>query len=201
MKTLYLPGASVLYRLPAWSKLLFLAVCGVGVSIAAANPMWQSPVLVLLFFLVLCGYLGLPGKYRVLVREIWGLRWLLLLVALPQLIFLGLQQATLNTARVLLLVLFAQLITFSTKITELLDVLEALAYPAKYVGVAPEKVGLLLTLTIASIPVVLRMLHEIRMAQRVRGVRGVRHVPLPLVVAVLQHADEFAQALKARGFQ
>jgi biotin transport system permease protein len=54
-------------------------------------------------------------------------------------------------------------------------------------------------LTITMIPVVASFAHEVRDAQRARGVRlGIRGV-VPLLVRTLRHADDVGDALAARG--
>ena len=72
--------------------------------------------------------------------------------------------------------------------------------PLRRVGVDPDRVGLLLALSIRSVPVVVGIAEEVRDAQRARGLRGSpRAYAVPLVIRSLRHADALGEALAARG--
>ncbi len=68
------------------------------------------------------------------------------------------------------------------------------------VGVDPERIGLLLSLGIRSVPVVVGLAEEVREAQLARGLgMSPRAFAVPLVVRSLRHADALGEALAARG--
>jgi biotin transport system permease protein len=63
-----------------------------------------------------------------------------------------------------------------------------------------DRVGLLLALSIRSVPVVAALAAEVRDAQRARGLTSsVRAFAVPLIVRALRHADQLGEALAARG--
>lgn len=196
MISLYRPGRSPLHRAPAWLKLLLLTVLALCVSVFG-NDWWMLAVITVL---PIAGFLLTGFGIGELWRQAISLRWLVVIMLIPQLIFLGPQLAILNTARVCIVVLLAALITLTTPMTALLDVVERLVSPLERFGVSPTKVSLLLSLTITTIPVIAGLFGQIREASVARGgPRMSSRMVLPLLVATLQHGDQLADALRARG--
>lgn len=203
MIALHRPGTSPVHRAPAWSKLLLLAALAAAVSFATP----QQPPTVLAALLggaaavALAGYVIGGFGVAELGRQLRALRWLLVIMLLPQLVFLGPLAAAINSSRIVLLVLLAALVTLTTPMSALLDVLEALVRPLGRFGLPPERIALLLALTISSVPVIAGLFAQVREAQRARGVRSAWRPVLPLLVLALRHADELGDALRARGLR
>lgn len=201
MIALHRPGTSLLHRMPAWAKLLALVVIGTALSLAV--PERGAVVLAWLLggaaVLVVGGFLIARFGPAELGRQLWALRWLLVIMVLPQLIFLGPAAALVNTSRMVLLLLFAALLTLTTPMAALLEVLERCARPLALVRIPPARVALLLALTISTVPVIGGLFAQVREAQRARGVRGAWRPVVPLLVLSLRHADELGDALRARG--
>ena len=75
-----------------------------------------------------------------------------------------------------------------------------LLQPARRIGVDPDRVALLLALTIRAVPVIAATLQEARDARRARGLeRSTRALVTPVVVRTIRHADRVGEALAARG--
>lgn len=108
--------------------------------------------------------------------------------------------ATLAMIRIVTLVLAAGIVTAVTPTTDLLSVIEHALSPLRRLGVDPTRAGLTLLMTIRLIPLLADTLHQIRDAQRSRGVeRPITSTLAPLVIAALRAADQLADALDARG--
>lgn len=193
---LYVPGPSPVHAVPAGVKLLgLLGVC-TGLLFVHSAPVLAGVGLVL------------AGLYRVAglrAREVgWALRPLAVL--LPCLFVLHALLADWRTAMVLVLraaVLLglATLVTLTTRVSDMLEVLERALGPLRWVGLSPSRVGLMLALTVRFIPVLFAHLEEIREAQRARGLEhDVRAVLVPLLVKTLRMADALTDALEARCF-
>lgn len=202
MISLYVPGNSFVHRAPAWLKLLVLVAIGVAASFA--SPGRSSITLTWLLgggaLLAIACFVVAGLGFRTFLEQIWRLRWLVALTLIPQLFFLGPADAAINTARVMLVVLFAAIVTLTTPMSELLDTLQVVATPLRFVGLRPAQVALLLALTITSIPVIAGFAAELREAQRARGAAvGAHRLVVPLLVRALQHADALGAALRARG--
>jgi biotin transport system permease protein len=199
--SLYRPGDGLLHRVPAGPKLVLLIVLVLAVSLLPTRA-WAAAAAVgvcLLAYMLAGlgdGMLGL----RVVAQQLWALKWVVAFMLIGQVIFLGPAPALLNTVRVVSAVLLALLLTLTTRVTDLLDAVERGLAPLALVHLDPARVALLLTVTISTLPVMGRIAHDVREAQRARGARpGIRHFAVPYLVLALKHADEVGDALAARG--
>jgi biotin transport system permease protein len=192
---LYLPGSSVLHRLPAGAKLLAMIAAGVG-SVFLDRP-WQVAV-ALGTVLLLYAAARLPP--RVVAGQVRPLAWLLGLTAVFHLVVSGWERAVVVVGVLTALVLLASLVTLTTRTTDLVDAVVAGCRPLRAVHVDPERIGLLIALGIRCVPVVVGLAEEVRDAQRARGLgASPRAFAVPLIVRSLRHADALGEALTARG--
>lgn len=198
MISLYRPGRSPLHRLPAPVKLALFAVGLIAVSVFTTTPLALAIVAVVtlgVFALAGCGPLQLG-------IQLWALRWVVVITAIPQVIFLTPVQALVNTGRVSAAILLASVLTLTTPMADLIDTIERVASPLAHVGIAPSRIALLLTLAITTVPVIAGFSAQIREAQRSRGVRvSIARMLMPLLVLALKHADDLGDALRARGIE
>lgn len=198
MIALYRPGHSPLHRLAAGPKILVFMIGAVAISLGVhgLSTLAAASVVVVLGYLLAGFGLGELG------RQLVAVRWIVLVMAVMQLLFLPLTDALVNTGRVVLVVVLAALVTLTTRTGDMLEAVERGLRPLRRFGVNPAKVGLLLSLTITTIPVIAGFATGIRDAQRARGVRaGAARLAVPLLVASLRHADDLADALTARGVE
>src|SRR5919106_85496 len=130
--------------------------------------------------------------------QIRPLRWVLLILLGFQALTRGWEIAAMVTGKLAVTVALAALLTLTTRVSELLDVLERVLRRAP--GVNAERAALVLTLAIRAIPVVARLAAEVRDAQRARGGGlDVRAYGVPLIVRSLRYSDALGEALVARG--
>ncbi|UNK72306.1 energy-coupling factor transporter transmembrane protein EcfT [Microbacterium sp. H1-D42] len=195
MISLYRPGTGILHRMPAGAKLLGLAIVALLVSLLPLGLIGTAVLLAVVSALYpLCG-LG----WRALALAWWRLRWLVLVLGGALWLFVSAEDAVQNTGRVVALILLAELITRTTRMGDLLDVLQRVLRPLRFIGVEPATAALAISLTIAMIPVLVGFAQQVRDAQRARGVRLGPRVALPLLVLTMKHADDVGDALAARG--
>lgn len=195
MISLYRAGTSPLHRLPAGAKLAVLAVLALAISLGARTAPLAAASLAAVFLAFVLGGFG-PATW---LRQMWGARWIVVLVALTQVLFLPPEDAFANTTRVVSVVLLAGLLTLTTRTSDLLEALQRALSPLRRIGVDPWRVGFTLTLTIALVPVVAGFAQRIREAQRARDVRLGPRAVVTLLVMSLRHGDDVADALAARG--
>jgi biotin transport system permease protein len=201
MLTLYRPGNGLLHRMAAGPKILLLLAVVLGVSLLpstwwAAAAAGTVTVLAYAFAGLGDGMLGM----RELGRQVYSVRWIVIISFAGQLLFLGPQSAVANTARVTAAIVLASLLVLTTTVTALLDAVERAARPLERVRLDPERAALLLTVTLTTIPVLARLARDVRDAQRARGARrDLRNFAVPFLVMALKHADELGDALTARG--
>jgi len=191
----YQPGTSLLHRAGAGVKLLGLLV------FSTALVVWRLPVMVLVCLCVVVVLYGVGGfGIRTFAAQVWPLRWFVLFLLPFQWWTAGWQAAVGIVGTLVLAVLGAGLVSLTTRVTDLLDVVTRLLQPARAVGVDPDRVALLLTLTIRAVPVIAGTLQEARDARRARGLeRSTRALVTPVVVRTIRHADRVGDALAARG--
>lgn len=189
---------SILHRLPAGAKLIGLVV--VIVAVVVPPPTWwglgAGAVVVIAGYLV--GRLGLAELWR----QILAVRWLIVFIVVVPLIFLPIPTVLATAARVVIVLLLAAIVTLTTRTTEILDAVERALRPLRRFGVNPDRIGLMLALTIRTVPVIAGLAGELRDAQRARmGRLSVKAFVVPLLVQSLRHADDTADALAARGVE
>lgn len=192
---LYQPGVSLLHRAPAAAKLVGLLVLAVLTQLI--DLWWIRFVLLAL----VCGLYPLARiDLRFAIRQLRPLWWMLAAIGIAQAVFASWLLAVSVVVTIALLVLAAGLITLTTTTTELSDVVVAALGPLRRFGVNPDRVGLLIALSIRAVPVVLGLAEQIRDAQRARGLAtSPRAFAVPLLVRALRHAQRMGEALTARG--
>ncbi len=193
---MYRPGSSLLHRMSAGPKLLTVMALALVISLAPANPWLLAGMAGLVVGCYLLTGLGLPE----LGRQLRDLRWLVVVMLMPQALFLSAPTAATNITRVVVVVLLAALVTLTTRAEDLIDAIERALRPLRRFGVNPSRIALMLSMTITTVPVIAGFAAQVREAQRARGVpvHPLAFV-VPLLVMALKHADDLADALTARG--
>ncbi|MFJ6416229.1 energy-coupling factor transporter transmembrane component T [Paeniglutamicibacter sp. NPDC091659] len=201
MLTLYRPGNGWLHRMPAGPKLLLVLSVVLGVSLLPSH--WWSAAVAAAVALLVYALSGLGpglGGIRELGRQVYSVRWVIAITLASQLVFMGPEPAIANVARITAAIVLAALLALTTRVTALLDAIERGLRPLERVGLDPQRIALLLTVTISTIPVLGRRANEVRDAQRARGARNnPRTFVVPFLIVALKHADELGDALTARG--
>ncbi len=193
---LYHPVPSPVHRAPAGLKLLLLAALGVLLfAVPRLDVVGGALAAVLIAGL---GIAGLPP--RVLWNQVRPvLPWLAALFAV-HLLVTDAATGALAVSRLLTLVLAAAVVTATSRVTELVDVVERICGPLRRVGVRPARIGLVIAMTLRFIPLIAERAARIREAQAARGGgRRLTVLVVPLLVQVLQMAHTTAEALDARG--
>jgi biotin transport system permease protein len=178
---------------PASVKLAGLALLGAGVL---ALPSARAVGLAGTGLLGLYALAGLPPV--VAWTQVRPLRWVLLVLFGFHGVTRGWETAATVTGKLAITVALAGLLTLTTKVSELLEVIERVM--RRVPGVNAERAALVFTLAIRAIPVVAALAAELRDAQRARGGGlDVRAYGVPLVVRSLRYSDALGEALIARG--
>jgi biotin transport system permease protein len=185
---LYRPGTSLVHRAPPALKLLLLTA-GALALVLLRTPLGTA---------MACRVGELPLSQ--LLDQVRPLRWVVVLLVPFQWWTAGWRAAVVVIGTMVALVAAAGLVTLTTRMTALLDLLEVLLRPLRRVGVQPERVSLLLALTIRAVPVLVGTLSDVRDARRARGLeRSPRALLVPVVLRTMRHADRLGEALAARG--
>jgi biotin transport system permease protein len=197
---LYVPRASAVHRLPAGAKLSALAALAVALF---AVPTLVAAGVALVGVLAV-GLLAARLPVTALAGQARAVRWWLLALLVVHALTTDLLTGVHVVLRLLTLVLAAAVVTATTRVSEMVLVVERLCAPLRLFGVRPARVGLALTLALRFIPVLGERTDRIRAAQAARGgpprgLRALRTTVAPLLVQVLQMAHDVSEALDARG--
>ncbi len=192
----YLPGNSLLHRLSAGWKILLVCVLIVAVSVLVRQPWQLLPALGLTVALYALGRIG--------PRAAWGqvkpVLPMLVAILVLQWIVADLDTAVRVTGSLLVAVAVAGLVALTTRVSDMLDAVTRAAGPLRHVGASPDRIALVLVLTIRAIPLLARQLRQVTEARKARGLgMSIRALVVPTVLGALTTADQLGDALAARG--
>lgn len=194
MLTLTSPHKTWAHALPAWVKLLGLA--GATTVLFAA----KSPVI-----MALCAassaVLILSGGVQFARASISPLRALWPFVAIVAAWHFWLRDpaGAAIILRMLTAVALANFVTMTTRLSDMMPVLETLLRPLAPV-LPPRRFALAVALVIRFVPTMLTRADDIALAWRARAPRRPHwRIFVPLILSALDDADRTAEALRARG--
>ncbi len=219
----YVPAESPIHRLDPRAKILALILLLTGLFMASRPQDWGLWCLVL----VAVSY-GSSMKLSFLVRSIRPVIFLVVFTAALNLFLApgealwrwgilsisreGLSMAWTMSLRLILLVLFANLLTLTTSPMSLADGLESLLSPLKRFGFPAHELAMMMTIALRFIPTLLGETDRIIKAQLARGadldrgsllarLKAFLPVLIPLFVMVFQRAEDLAVAMEARCYR
>ncbi|MFY9136786.1 energy-coupling factor transporter transmembrane component T family protein [Zwartia sp.] len=195
MGSFYFPGDSWLHQMSAGQKLAWLMVAGAGL-------MWVHDWYILA--VLMCVVLLLLQQSGVSSSQLWrhirGLSWLVLALMAFTALVQSPMAALVVGLRMSVLLLAALLVSMTTSIAKMMEVLIWLLQPLAALGwVNSERVALVFGLTLRLIPELSLQWHEIREAQAARGLKAnPLTMGVPMLLRTLKRAQEIAEALDAR---
>jgi biotin transport system permease protein len=194
--SLYLPGNTGLHRGRAGLNLAVLAI-------GSTALMWvHSPSLLLVACALVCLSVRWAGAS---LQQVWQqlrpLVWLLFVLGGLSVWSHGVLQAFEMILRLLTLVLAALVVSMTTPLTQMMQVVAWLLKPFQRLGwVDADKVALGFGLTMRLIPELGVQWQDIREAQLARGLTpSPLTMGVPMLLRTLRRADEIAEAIDARG--
>ncbi len=220
----YFPGDSCIHRLDPRTKILATIIYIVAIFFAA------SPVSYGILAAFAAAVIALSRLPLLLVvkslKPIWIIVILTLLIHMftapgENIIFTwkflsvtqeGIDMGLKMAARLILLLLFSSVLTFTTSPIVLTDGIESLLRPLKCIGVPAHELAMMMTIALRFIPTLLEETDRIMKAQTARGAdfssgnilqRMKNMLPLlvPLFISAFRRADELAIAMEARCYR
>lgn len=219
----YFPGDSFLHRMDPRAKIISTLIFMIAIFLADS---------VVAYTLVGAFTFLAMGMSRLPVRLIWAsIKPLWIIIAFTLLIhvfttpgtvvwqysFLSITQEGLRMggfmgARLVFLILFSSLLTYTTSPIRLTDGIEYLLNPFKRIGVPAHELAMMMTIALRFIPTLLEETDRIMKAQEARGAdfttgsivkRAKNMIPLlvPLFISAFRRADELAIAMEARCYR
>ena len=192
----YQPGHSLLHRMRAGWKILLVCVLILVVSLGISEPWHVLPAL--------GGTAALYAIGRIRPRAAWDqirpVLPMLIAILILQWVVADLDTAIRVSGSLLVAITVAGLVAVTTRISDMLDAVTRAAQPLRLVGVSPDRIALVLVLTIRAIPLLARQLQQVTEARKARGLgMSVRALVVPTVLGALTTADQLGDALAARG--
>lgn len=191
----YEAGTSVVHRLPAWAKLSAL------LAFTTVLLVWRSPETVVVGTLVVILAYALAGYGpATLWAQVWPLRWIVIVLTPFQWWLGGWRSAVAIVGTLVLAVGAAGLVSLTTRMSDLLEVTDRILSPLRFLRINPERVSLIITLSIRVVPVMVDLMGQVRDARRARGAdRSLRALVNPVVVRTVGYSQKLGDALVARG--
>ena len=219
----YYPGRSFLHQMDPRAKILCTMIFIVAIFLANAPIPY---VLVTAFILASIFVSGVPVK---MVAKAVKPLWIILIFTMaihvistpgtPVVSFgwfyiseEGVRNGVLMTLRLVYLIAFSSLLTYTTSPIVLTDGIEALLKPFRRIGVPAHELAMMMTIALRFIPTLLEETDRIMKAQASRGAdfttgniwqRAKSLVPLlvPLFISAFRRADDLATAMEARCYR
>lgn len=191
---LYHPGQSAVHRLPAAVKVLV---------VFSGGPLLFLTADLRVTGLASAGVAALYGvariPWRVAAAQVRPVVVMLVILGAAQWFTAGGTTAALVCLRLATLILLAALATLTTRVSDMVQVVERALRPLEHVGVPTAKISLAISMALRFIPLLTRVVDEVREAQRARGLeRNMLALAVPVLVRALHTADQMAEAIDAR---
>lgn len=196
MLTLTAPFDTRFHRLRAGPKL-----AGLALATALLLPIGDPWLLALASACVAALYLSEGPRFGLyglrMLRPLWPF---LLVLALWHLATSEPARGLAIGMRMIAAVALANLVTMTTRMDDMIAVIERLARPLARLGLSPRVLAVAVALVVRFVPVMLARFNQLIDAWRMRSTRRPNwRLVLPAVLLALDDADHVADALRARG--
>lgn len=220
----YYPGNSFIHRLDPRTKILVTLLFIIAIFLAK-SAVGYCTVAALTLFVILVS--GLP--VMMVLKSLKPLMVIIILTVGIHMFFgpgeeilfkwkfisiteEGMQMGIKMGVRLILLLLFSSVLTFTTSPIVLTDGIESLLRPFKKVGVPAHELAMMMTIALRFIPTLLGETDRIMKAQTARGARltegnifqkakNMLPVLVPLFISAFRRADDLAIAMEARCYR
>lgn len=192
----YIPGDSVIHRIPAGTKTLLLIAFLLTTAILVRTLPWA---LATAAATIACYLLARLPWRRTVPHLLTPLPVLLILGALMWW-RVGFTTAIVNFLVILSAVALAILLTLTTRVSEMMDALERALAPLERCGVPVQSVSLAMSLTMRLIPLQVQTVNEVLETRKARGSgTSILAFGVPVIVRSLLRARAIGEALMSRG--
>ncbi|WP_461175275.1 energy-coupling factor transporter transmembrane protein EcfT (plasmid) [Arthrobacter sp. Z1-9] len=197
MMGLYVDGASVLHRAPTSAKFLLLFLILTAVFLVENLHALGA---ILLCSLLVYPAAGIrPPLVWAAVRPVVPI---VVLTVAAQILFHSLQRGATFGIRLLIAILLASLLTYTTRSSDMLEFFGKMLGPLRYIGISPWRASLVLSLTVRAIPLLSSSVTTAREAFLARGQKAYSYeIVVPVIVGLIQTAEAIGDAISARGLE
>lgn len=220
----YFPGDSLIHHLDPRAKLI-AAIAFILIAFLAGNV--QGLLLLWLFTLIAMALSGV--RFRIYLRGVRPLIWLILFTVMLQILFtsggktyfewgpftvsaFGIETSVFIFSRFVTIIFVTTVVTLTTRPVDLTDALTFLMRPLRVLRVPVDELSMMLTIALRFIPNLLDETQKIMDAQRARGtvfgegslfhqMKVLVPIFLPLFASSLNRGEELANVMDVRGYR
>jgi biotin transport system permease protein len=181
---------------PAGVKLLGL--CGATMVLFAQDGIAFH----IMVFVLVMGVYALPGRefLHFGARKLWVLWPFVGIVMVWHIVTQDGLAGAVISLRLLSAVAMANLVTLTTKLSDMIDVVRHVAAPLRWVGLSTKQLELAIALVVRFTPVLADKGAQLSDAWRARSPKRPKwHIVTPFAVLAIDDAEHVADAIKARG--
>ncbi|RCL02920.1 MAG: biotin transport system permease protein [Candidatus Tokpelaia sp. JSC161] len=151
----------------------------------------------LLLILALYHFTGIPLRYP--YEKIRSLFLIFSFIFIFQLFSSDIWTSLIVILRFTDLLLFSELITLTTSVSQMMETLNRFFKILKPFGFQPKKISLTLSLTLRFLPVLKQITYEVSESQKARGLEGnLLTLVIPLIIRTMKMTDNIAEAIEVR---
>ena len=216
----YIPGKSLIHRLDPRVKIALTFVFIVFLFVAS-NFQGLLLLIALMFGILLCSGVPLSQYFKSLKailfivlftgvlnlfygggRVVWQWKFM-------QITDGGISNAVFVSIRIVSLILYSSVLTFTTSPTDLTDALERVMKPLKVLHIKVHEIAMMMTIALRFVPTLLEETDKIMSAQKARGadmesggimqrIKALVPILIPLFVSSFRRAYDLAMAMECR---
>jgi len=195
MLALRFPKPTALDNVPATIKLLILAFATSGIFFIETLGTMFFIFLAIAMFHFLLGW----QIFKFSVKLLKPLLPFIAIMVFWHLYSRDLTGGLLIIMRLLLIVSLANLVTCSTKTSEIAEIIDKILGPMRFLNMNTQAISLSVIIFIRFTPIMLERHHILSLAYKCRsGRRPSWQIILPLILSIMDDADHVAQSLKSR---
>lgn len=195
MLALRFPKPTALDNVPATIKLLILAFATSGIFFIETLGTMFLIFLAIAMFHFLLGW----QIFKFSVKLLKPLLPFIAIMVFWHLYSRDLTGGLLIIMRLLLIVSLANLVTCSTKTSEIAEIIDKILGPMRFLNMNTQAISLSVIIFIRFTPIMLERHHILSLAYKCRsGRRPSWQIILPLILSIMDDADHVAKSLKSR---
>ncbi|MBX4336599.1 energy-coupling factor transporter transmembrane component T family protein [Bartonella raoultii] len=193
---LYIPRDTFIHRLRPGFKLLSLMGCGTVIIMVSSIPL-----LGLLLLFVILFYRIAKVPFSTVIKQFKAVGLFFILLFLFQTVFSSWLTGVEVILRLIILFSLSSLISFTTKVSDMVASIEVGLQPFRCFGINPSKISMVISMAIRFIPLLSEKFNEVHEAQQARGLNtNIIALAIPLIIRTIKMASEVAEALEARSY-
>ncbi len=203
----FIPGNSIIHRSSPVSKILSVLIFTISVILSSNYRDYLFLSIILIVILLLSKI-----KTSLYLKGLKNIIFLIAFAVIIQLIYSGIMPAIESTVRIVLILLFAEILTFTTRPIDLAhsleDILKIFGTPLK----TRQELSMIMMIAIRFAPVMLEEVDRITKSQMARGakidsgklwdrMKSLISITVPLMASAVRKSEEIALAMEVRRFK